>query len=80
MSHRGLRAGPEPVPVCRALTHAYRLGVLDEDLGAPHLVLVWLHVDCPQQVLDPLTLVPVPLRPRLGGQNGVPGERGFGRV
>lgn len=80
MSHRGLRAGPEPVPVCRSLTHTYRLGVLDEDLGAPHLVLVWLHVDCLQQVLDPLTLVPTPLRPRLGGQNGVPGGKGFGRV
>ena len=54
------------------LMHTYRLGVLDEDLGAPHLVLVRLHVDSPQQVLDPLTLVPTPPRPRLRGQNGIP--------
>lgn len=55
-----------------SLPHTYGLGVLDEDLGAPHLVLVRLHVDCPQQVLDPLTLVPAPIRPCFGGQNGVP--------
>lgn len=59
------------------LPHTYGLGVLDEDLGAPHLVLVRLHVDCPQQVLDPLTLVPAPIRPCLRGQNGVP-EAGAG--
>ena len=58
--------------VCLSLPHTYGLRVLNEDLGAPHLVLVRLHVDCPQQVLDPLTLVPAPIRPRLGGQNGVP--------
>lgn len=61
-------------------THTYRLGVLDEDFCAPHLVLVWLHVDCPEQVLDPLTLIPTPLWPRLGGQDGISGGSvaGFG--
>lgn len=63
--------------VCLSLPHTYGLRILNEDLGAPHLVLVRLHVDCPQQVLDPLTLVPAPIRPRLGGQNGVP-EAGAG--
>lgn len=67
------------VSVCLPLTHTYRLGVLDEDLGAPHLVLVRIHVDHLQQMLDPPTLIPTPLWPRLGGQNGIPGGRGFGR-
>lgn len=66
--------------VCLSHAHTYGLRVLDEDLGAPHLVLVLFHVDCTQQVLDPLTLVPAPPWPCLGGQNGVPGGRRFGRV
>lgn len=79
------RARPEPlqvtqVSVCLFYTYTYRFGVLDEDLGAPHLVLVWLHVDSSQQVLDPLTLIPPPLWPRLGGQNGIPGGRGLGEL
>lgn len=82
-SHSGLKSRTVQVmlvSVCLSLTHTYGLRVLDEDLGAPHLVLVWLHVDRPQQVLDPLTLVPTPVRPRLGGQNSIPGGGEQGRV
>lgn len=55
-----------------ARSFAYRLRVLDENLRAPHLVLVGVHVDRPQQVLDALAFVPPPPRPGLRGQDGVP--------
>jgi hypothetical protein len=57
------------------LIPTYRLWVLDKDLGAPHLVLVWFHIDCPKQVLDALAFVPTPPWPCLGGQNGIPGRQ-----
>lgn len=54
----------------------YRFGVLDKDLGAAHLVLVVIHVDGAEDVKDPLLLWTPPARPRLSGQDGVPGHGG----
>lgn len=53
--------------------HAYRFWVLNKDLGTPHLVLVWLHVDSTKQVLDTLAFISTPPWPCLRGQNGIPG-------
>ena len=52
----------------------YRFGVLDEDLGASHLVLVLVHVDRLEEVEHSLLLRPPPARPRLYCQDGIPGE------
>ena len=51
-----------------------RLGVLDEDLGPAHLVLVRVHTDRVEQVHHAILQVTVPLRVRLLGQDRVPPE------
>ena len=49
----------------------YGLGVLDEDLGLAHLVLVVVHADMTHQMFDSLLHVAAPLRPRLRGEDSV---------
>ena len=53
------------------LVDRYRFGVFDEDLAASHLVLVDVHADRLQHMLDALSWVAVPPRPRLRRQDRV---------
>lgn len=58
---------------------AHRFGGFDEHLGPSQLELVGVHVDRLHQVHHALPLVATPARPRLWGQDGVPGQEEEGR-
>lgn len=59
------------------LSFFYRLWSFDKDFGLAQLELVLVHVDRVEEVQDSLALLPPPGRPRLLGQNGVPGMDAF---
>lgn len=53
----------------------YRLRCFDEELGAPELELILVHVDRPQEMKDPLFLISSPRWPGLFGQDGIPEDQ-----
>ena len=57
------------------MLQTHRLRGLDEDLGAPHLVLVLVHVDRVQQMENPLLLLATPRGPRLFGEDRIPEKK-----
>lgn len=56
------------------------LWCFDEDLCSAKLVLVRIHVDRLEQVQNSLPLLPLPGRPGLGGQDGIPSGRDMARL